>query len=48
LLKKDVAARDDNGETALHFAALGGHEAVVKLLLAMGKVDVDSKDGSGH
>jgi len=29
-------------------AALLGHEAVVKLLLATGKADVDSKDNEGQ
>jgi ankyrin repeat protein len=48
LLEKDVAVRDDNGETALHWAARGGHVAVVKLLLETGKVDADPKDSNGQ
>lgn len=44
LLRKVVAARGNNEETALHIAVLGGHEAMVKLLLSTEKVDVNSKD----
>ena len=49
LLRKggNVAAKDDNGWTALHFAAASGHEAVVRLLLAEG-VDVATKDSLGQ
>ena len=36
--------RMTNGRTPLSWAAESGHEAVVKLLLATEKVDVDSKD----
>ena len=55
----DVDAKDSRGRTPLSWAAARGHEAVVKLLLATGKVDPDSIDkynqtplswaaGSGH
>ena len=43
----DVNTRDGEGWTPLSRAAERGHEAVVKLLLDTGKVDVDSKD-SGY
>ena len=36
--------KDSYGQTPLSYAAKGGHEAVVNLLLETGKVDVDSKD----
>lgn len=35
---------DSYGRTALPYAAEQGHEAIVKLLLDMGKVDVDAGD----
>lgn len=32
----DIAAKKTSGETALHKAAMSGHEAVVRLLLEKG------------
>lgn len=40
----DIDARDDYGQTPLSWAAGNGHEAVLRLLLATGKVNVDAKD----
>lgn len=45
--KLDLESKDGRGRTALSWAAMNGHEAVVKLLLDKG-ADVESKDGSGH
>src|SRR2546423_7590982 len=47
---EDAANSKDSkyGQTPLSFAAENGHEAVVKLLLATGKADVDSKDNYGQ
>jgi len=36
--------KDDRGATALHYAALGGHSAVVKLLVERG-ADINARDG---
>ena len=46
LLKKgaDADSKGDDGRTPMLYAARGGHEAVVKLLLETGKVDANSKD----
>jgi hypothetical protein len=43
----NVRAKIDNGETALHGAAFGGNEAVVRLLLEDYKADVEAKDNDG-
>ncbi|KAI9782352.1 MAG: hypothetical protein M1839_005225 [Geoglossum umbratile] len=49
LLKKGYSPdlQDSYGRTPLSWAAQGRHEAVIKLLLAAGEVDVDSKDSCG-
>jgi ankyrin repeat protein len=49
LLKDDpalISSRDQNGDTALHVAALFGHRDVVELLLA-NQADVNAKDNDG-
>jgi ankyrin repeat protein len=44
----DVDARDQNGETALHWAYLNNEpEAIISRLLKYG-VDIDAKDNSGN
>ncbi|KAI9760034.1 MAG: hypothetical protein M1840_002750, partial [Geoglossum simile] len=42
----NTTATDEDGRTPLSWAARNGHEAVVKLLLAIEKVDLNSKDSS--
>jgi ankyrin repeat protein len=37
-------SKDWNGRTPLHIATMEGHEAIVRLLLEIGQVDIDSKD----
>ncbi|CAG8000110.1 unnamed protein product [Penicillium olsonii] len=44
----DVSVKDDSGWQPLSRAALHGHEAVVKVLLETGKVNIDSKDAEGR
>ncbi|EFX04723.1 nb-arc and ankyrin domain containing protein [Grosmannia clavigera kw1407] len=43
-----VDSKDNNSRTPLLWAAWGGHEAVVRLLLATGQVNTNSKDDSGR
>jgi ankyrin repeat protein len=45
--KVDVDAKDYIGQTPLWWAAMKGHEAVVKMLVDTGKVDVDAEDEGG-
>ncbi|KAH7109608.1 ankyrin repeat protein, partial [Dendryphion nanum] len=40
--------KDKNGQTLLSLAAENGHEAIVKLLLGIGKADPDSRDSDGN
>jgi ankyrin repeat protein len=42
----DAAVKTADGSTALHMAARGGHEAVVRLLLEKG-APVNAKDNTG-
>ncbi|OBT62628.1 hypothetical protein VE03_08515 [Pseudogymnoascus sp. 23342-1-I1] len=46
--KVDADSKDEDGQTALFWAARNGHKAVVKLLLDSGKIDADSKNKSGQ
>ncbi|KAF2809141.1 uncharacterized protein BDZ99DRAFT_389981, partial [Mytilinidion resinicola] len=45
--KVNVNSEDGYWRTPLSFAAEGGHEAVIKLLLKTGEADVDSADQWG-
>ncbi|PNP60690.1 hypothetical protein FNYG_14580 [Fusarium nygamai] len=47
-LGNDIDCRDDYGRSPLSWAAEKGHEAIVKLLLATGKVDVNLKAYGGQ
>ena len=47
-LRAEIHHSDVDGKTPLCFFASNGNEAVVKLLLDTGKVDVDSKDYRGQ
>jgi ankyrin repeat protein len=44
----DIAAKTDAGWTALHCATMGGHEAVVWLLLGVYNADAKAVDNSGR
>jgi ankyrin repeat protein len=46
--KANVESKDSEGRTPLQWAALNGHEAIVKLLLLEGKADVESNDNNGR
>jgi ankyrin repeat protein len=46
--RHDLDSKNDYGRTPLSYAAERGHEAVVKLLLDIGKVDADSDTGNGR
>ena len=49
LLKESTSTDlSTDGQTPLIWAAANGHEAIVKVLLATGQVDVDLKDNSGR
>ncbi len=43
----DINSNDSYGRTAISWASRNGHEAVVKLLLATEKVNVDLKGSTG-
>jgi len=44
----EADSKDADGRTPMSRAAAGGHETVVKLLLARDDVDADSKDADGQ
>ena len=44
----ELNSRDENGQTPLSWAAVNGHEAVVKLLLSRDDVAADSQDKNGQ
>jgi hypothetical protein len=46
--KVDINSEDNNGRTALSWAAENGDEATVKLLLDTGKVDINSEDNNSR
>jgi hypothetical protein len=45
--KADVEAKDNDGQTALHWAARSSHEVMVRLLLEA-KANVEAKDNNGQ
>jgi len=43
----DVNARDEQGRTALHLAAMDGHEEMVRELIGKQSADVNARDSNG-
>ncbi|KAH7052890.1 hypothetical protein BKA57DRAFT_281643 [Linnemannia elongata] len=48
LSHKAVNIQNDQGNTALHWAATNGHAKVVETLITKGKADYKLKNASGH
>jgi ankyrin repeat protein len=46
--KADVKSRDRDEQTLLSFAAAGGYEGVVKLLLETDQANIDQENYDGH
>lgn len=44
----DVTATDEHGNQALHRAAANGHARCVTLLLADGRIDINTRNAQGH
>ena len=45
--KADVSAKDNDGLTPLHWAAVEGHKAMARTLIVEFKADVNAKDNDG-